>query len=93
MLYENQQGFINPIAATDDTHEGPLTDDSQEHEDANWDTTAIAIQAVTLQRSPITEDTANYPSQKSLTAPTKIIEDQPERPHTMTHRRSRASHH
>merc|ERR1711997_1287946 len=92
-MYENQQGFINPIAATNDSHEGPLTADNQKHEDANWDTTAIAIQAVTLQQIPIMEDTANYPSKKSPIDPTKIIKDQPQRPHIMTHRRNRASHH
>merc|ERR1712020_629892 len=93
MMYENQQGFINPIAATNDFHEGPLTADNQEHEDANWDTAAIAIQAVTLQQIPIMEDTANYPSKNSPIDPTGIIKDQPQRPHIMTHRRSRASHH
>ena len=93
MLYENQQGFINPIAATGDTHENPLADDNQEHEDTNWDTTAIAVQAVTLQQSPIMEDTTNYPSTKSIAAPTEIKKDQPERPHTKSRRRSRASHH
>ena len=75
MMYENQQGFINPIAATNDSHEGPLTADNQEHEDANWDTTAIAIQAVTLQQIPIMEDTANYPSKNSPIDPTEIIKN------------------
>ena len=93
MMYENQQGFINPIAATNDFHEGPPTASTQGHENANRDTTAIAIQAVTLQQIPIMENTANYPSQNLPIDPTEISKDQPRRPHIMTHRRSRASHH
>ena len=91
MLYENQHEFINPIAATDNTHGNPLANNSQEH--GNWDTTTMTIQAVTLQQFSITEGTTYYPGNESPIAPLKTKEDQPERPQTMTHYRNRASHH
>merc|ERR1711994_965293 len=93
MEYENKQEFINPIATTGDINKGPLTVYNQEHEDTDWDTTAIAIQAVTIQQNPSMEDTSNHPSKQSTTSPTEITRDQPERQHTITRRRNRASHH
>ena len=93
MEYENEQEFTNPIATTDDINKSPLTAYNREHKDTDWDTTAIAIQAVTIQQNPSMEDTSNHPSKQPTAPPTEITKDQPERRHTITHRRSRASHH
>merc|ERR1711994_118875 len=71
----------------------PLANTSQDHEDVNWDTTAVAIRAVTLQRSLIMEDTTNRPSKESITNPTESKKDQAKRPHTVNSYRNRASHH